>query len=156
MSKLLLEGTTIYHGTIHDFDMNQINMPCWFSLYRDQAINHVRYKHFGNKNGFLLSYRIKNSVKLYDISKDGDIRMDINANGNYDVAYKFFCKQYGDEFGGYINLPEQGEIMIIRNMYIEPLNKIHIDLNRRVEYCNIDGKNWRMKEKQKKGFCTIL
>ena len=39
---ILKAGTVLYHGTIHDFDIDQINMPCWFSKYKDQAINHVQ------------------------------------------------------------------------------------------------------------------
>ena len=148
MSQYILEsGTILYHGTINDFEMTDITMPCWFSKYKDQAINHVRYKHFGESNGFLLSYRVKYPIILYDISNDGDIRMEINTKGNYVVAHKFYCKLYGDEFMGYINLPEQGEIMLISDLFLHPINKIHIDLNQRVEYCNIDGKNWRMKIK---------
>ena len=151
MSKYILEeGTILYHGTIHDFEMNDINMPCWFSKFKEQAINHVRYKHYGHPNGFLLTYRIKNPITLYDISNDGDIRMEINAYGNYSIANKFYTKQYGDEYSGYINLPEQGEIMIIRRLFLEPLNKINIELNKEVIYCNIDGQNWRMREKNKK------
>lgn len=150
MSRFILDSDTIlYHGTIHDFEMGDINTPCWFSKYKDQAINHVRYKHYGNPNGFLLSYRVKFPLILYDISNDGDIRMDINANGNHVVAHKFYCKLYGDEFDGYINLPEQGEIMLITKQFLQPLNRINIDLNKKVQYCNIDGTNWRMKIKGK-------
>jgi hypothetical protein len=163
MSQIILEpGTIIYHGTIHDFDMNNITMPCWFSKYKEQAINHVRYKHFGEPNGFLLSYRIKHPTILYDISKDDDIRMDINVRGNYEVSHRFYYKQYGDEFAGYINLPDHGEIMLIRRFYIEPLNKINIELNKRIDDCNIDGQNWRMigekeekKEKLRTNGCSI-
>lgn len=144
---ILKEGTILYHGTINDFEMNNINTPCWFSKFKDQAINHVRYKHFGNPNGFLLSYRVKLPLILYDISNDGDIRMEINAKGNHVVAHKFYCKLYGDEFDGYINLPEQGEIMLINKQFLEPINRINIDLDKQVKYCNIDGINWRMELK---------
>ena len=147
---VLKEGTLLYHGTINDFDMNIINIPCWFSKFKDQAINHVMYKHFGHTGGFLLTYRLLRDIVLYDISKDGDIRLDINKYGNYRLANKFYYKEYGDEFEGYINIPEQGEIMLIRRGNLEPINKIHIDLNRHVEYCNIDGENWRMVPKKEK------
>ena len=155
---ILKAGTVLYHGTIHDFDIDQINMPCWFSKYKDQAINHVQYKHYGYQSGFLLTYRLKDDTVLYDISNDGDIRMDINSNGNYEIAHKFYYKHYGDEFAGYINIPEQGEIMLVRRSYITPLNKIHIDLGQKVHYCNIDGQNWRMKVKNEKKVtkCCII
>ena len=155
MKYILEKGTILYHGTIHDFEMKEITMPCWFSKYKDQAINHVCYKHFGKPNGFLLSYRLNKDTTVYDISNNGDIRMEINAYGNYRVANRFYYKEYGDEFDGYINLPEQGEIMLVSRNCIDPLQKLNIDLDRKVKYCNIDGKNWRMTKKKKKKYCII-
>ena len=120
----LKKGTTLYHGTIHDFPMDEIIIPCWFSKYKEQAINHVCYKHYGTPSGFLLSYILDEPISVYDISKDGDIRMEINANGNYRVANRFYYKEYGDIYDGYINLPEQGEVMLVRKMELLKDEKI--------------------------------
>ena len=47
----LNNNTYLYHGTVFDFDPNSIKTPCWLSLEKKQAHNHISYRHYGNKNG---------------------------------------------------------------------------------------------------------
>ena len=70
----LQKNTYLYHGTIYDFSPNNIKTPCWLSIKKDQAHNHISYKHYGNKNGKILVYKVKEnikSIKLIDISENG-------------------------------------------------------------------------------------
>ena len=146
------KNTILYHGTKNEFDMNNIKTPCWFSTIKEQSINHLCYRHY-SENGLILTYKLKNDIRLIDISNDGDIRIFINANGNYKLAEKIKNKEFGN-INGYCNFPEQAEIMLTSKKNLEPIKKEYIKLNHKVKYKRINKNNWRMKEDRQ--CCTIL
>ena len=140
----LKKNTYLYHGTIYDFDPKDIKTPCWLSLEKNQAHNHISYRHYGNKDGNILVYKVIdniNSIKLIDISENGDIRMYVNGNGNYKLAKNIKKNKYGNDILGYINYPEQAEIMLCNNNCIEYVRTDKVDLLHKVQYKRIDLKN---------------
>ena len=83
---------------------------------------------------------------LIDISNDGDCRLFINANGNYALANSIKNGFYGNDIFGYINYPEQAEVMICKPNIISFVSSEKVDLNTKVEYKRISNINWRMKK----------
>ena len=51
-------GKFIYHGTINNFNPNDLNYPAWFSFDIDQAHNHIAYRYHKDTNGSILKYKI--------------------------------------------------------------------------------------------------
>ena len=79
---------------------------------------------------------------LNDIFDDGDSRLTINASCNYHLADLIKNGDYGN-IDGYINLPEQGEIMLIDKSNICCINKDIFNIRKNISYKKIN-ENWRM------------
>ena len=109
---IIKKGTLLYHGTIYNFEPTEINTPCWFSTIKEQAILHVCYKHYNNPNGMLMIYRLNQDINVVDLTLSGNERLFVNAYGNYALADNI--KSEGI-YQGYINFPEQSEIMLVNN-----------------------------------------
>ena len=159
----LKKNTYLYHGTVYDFDPKDIRTPCWLSLEKNQAHNHISYRHYGNKNGKILIYKVTDkidSIKLIDISDNGDIRMYVNGNGNYKLAKRIKKGKYGQDILGYVNYPEQAEIMLCNNYCIEFIRSEKVDLSNKVQYKRVDLKkkeSWRMTvDKKNKNKCCLI
>ena len=106
----------VYHGTLNDFNPNDIKSPCWFSIEEEQSVKWIYYKYKKNKcqglkTGYLHKFKFVEKPVLLDINDDSDYRLDINANGNYNFSQKIMNGDYG-EYDGYINLEDQAEIML--------------------------------------------
>ena len=141
---VLPKGMTIYHSTIHDFDPNEIKTPCWFSVIEEQSHLHLCFKHYGHPCGKLLTYKLRENVKVLDLSEDGYLRMFVNANGNYRLAE---LMKDSDMYGGYKNYKDQAEIMLVDNAVLEFVGEKEIDLNKRVRYVE-KSEGWRMVDKE--------
>ena len=142
---VIRKGTLIYHGTAHGFEPDEIKSPAWFSTLPEQAHNHVCYKYYGFSRGRLLCYRIKEDIIVLDLSICGDSRLYVNAFGNYALANNI--KKEG-RYQGYINFPEQSEVMLVDSSKIEFVNEKAISLNKKVVYIETKNQNvWRMLEK---------
>ena len=141
---VIRKGTLIYHGTVHDFEPDELKSPAWFSTLSEQAHNHVCYKYFGFSGGRLLCYRVKEDIIVLDLSICGDSRLYVNAFGNYALANNI--KREG-RYQGYINFPEQSEVMIVDSSKIEFVYEKAISLNKKVVYIETKNQNiWRMLE----------
>ena len=66
----LNKDTILYHGTICDFEPNDLKLPTWLSIDRDQAHNHICYKYFGQSNGKILTFMTKNKIYCHFIKID--------------------------------------------------------------------------------------
>ena len=141
---VLPKGLIVYHSTIHDFDPQDIKTPCWFSVIEEQSHLHLCFKHYGHPCGRLLTYRLREDVKVLDLSCDGYLRMFVNANGNYKLAE---LMKKSDLYSGYKNYNDQAEVMLVDSDVIEFIGEKDIDLNRQVKYVEkSDG--WRMVDKE--------
>ena len=138
----LEKGMIIYHSTIHDFDPSDIKTPCWFSIIEEQSHLHLCFKHYGHSGGRLLKYKLRENVKVLDLSCDGYLRMFVNANGSYKLAE---LMKKSDMYGGYKNYKDQAEIMLVNNDVLEFIGVKDIDLNKQVEYVE-KTEGWRMVE----------
>jgi len=136
------KGTLIYHGTIHNFDPKDIRVPSWFSTLENQAYFHVCYRHYLHENGRLLTYCLNKDVNVIDLAKSGDNRMFVNAYGNYAFANNIMKNT---EYDGYLNFPDQAEIMLSKCECLDFIKETKIVLNKRVKYVNLKN-NWRMME----------
>ena len=151
----LKKNTVLYHGTVSDFEPNELKLPSWLSFDKEQSHNHICYKYFGNSNGKILKYITNNIIKLIDLSKDGNSRLYVNAYGNYSFAENIKNGEYGDDIHGYINYPEQAEVMICQPYLLNYLKSEKVSLNNKVEYKRITKVDWRMKKDKNFSFCTI-
>tara|TARA_B100001123_G_C15174169_1_gene972652 strand:- start:565 stop:1047 length:483 start_codon:yes stop_codon:yes gene_type:complete len=141
---IIKKGTILYHGTIHDFEPDEMKTPGWFSTLKEQAHNHVCYKYYGYNHGRLLLYRLKQDISVIDLSRCGSSRLFVNAYGNYALADNIKKER---RYEGYINFPEQSEVMIIDANNLEFIEEEKIKLNKKVVYIEIANKNvWRMME----------
>ena len=141
---VLPKGLVVYHSTIHDFDPQEIKTPCWFSVIEEQSHLHLCFKHHGHPCGRLLTYKLREDVKVLDVSSDGYLRMYVNANGNYKLAE---LMKRSDMYSGYKNYNDQAEVMLVNNSLIEFVGEKHIELNKQVEYVEKPC-GWRMVDKQ--------
>ena len=141
---LIKRGTFLFHGTIYSFDGKQIRGISWFSLEREQAINHICYRHYKNPNGRILTYVVKHDINLIDLSKQGELRIFANANGNHALANLLLNSSEYSRYEGYINFPEQAEVMIINVGCLDFVADVHVTLNRLVKYVQVENNNWRM------------
>ena len=152
-------NTTIYHGTVHNFDPLELKCPAWFSFDLEQAHNHIAYKYYQNTTGKIYQYTINTNINLIDISEDGDFRLYINEKGNKSLADDIARGNYGDVIG-YVNHPEQNEIMLCdikhSDQNIITYDKtIPIQLLHTVSYRRY-GKDWRMKQDKKNNCCVVM
>ena len=138
------KGTFLFHGTIYTFDGKQIRGVSWFSLEREQAINHICYRHYKNPNGRILTYVVKHDINLIDLSKQGDLRIFANANGNHALANLLLNSSDYSKYEGYINFSEQAEVMIINVGCLNFVADVRVTLNRLVKYVQVENSNWRM------------
>ena len=139
---IIKKGTLLYHGTIYNFEPTEINTPCWFSTIKEQAILHVCYKHYNNPNGMLMIYRLNQDINAVDLTLSGNERLFVNAYGNYALADNI--KSEGI-YQGYINFPEQSEIMLVNNGLFDFVKQNAICLHKKVKYLQVDN-DWRMVE----------
>ena len=137
---ILPKGLIVYHSTIHDFRPQDINTPCWFSILEEQSHLHLCFKHYGHSCGRLITYKLKQDVKVLDLSHDGYLRMFVNANGNHKLAH---LMKTSDMYGGYRNYREQAEVMLVNTDSLEFVGEKDIDLNKQVEYVE-KPEGWRM------------
>ena len=137
---ILPKGLTIYHSTIHDFEPSNIKTPCWFSTIEEQSHLHLCFKHYGHPCGRLLTYRLRENIKMLDLSQDGYVRMFVNANGNYKLAN---LMKDSDMYKGYKNYQDQAEIMLVDSSVLEFIGEKEIDLNKQVQYVE-KSEGWRM------------
>ena len=72
--------------------------------------------------------------------------MYVNANGNYKLANKIKKGKYGKDIIGYINYPEQAEIMLCNNNCIEYIKTEKVDLLHKVKYKRINFKKKKIGE----------
>jgi len=152
-STLLKKDTILYHGTVYNFEPTQIKTPCWFSTIKSEAINHICYRHRGNTNGKILKYKVTKDIELLDISKNGELRLYMNSNGNYKLA-KYIAKGKWNNKNGYINYPDQAEVMLVALSHILYIDTEYVDLSHRVIYKRV-GFDWRMKN-DTKSCCTLM
>jgi len=180
--------TILYHGTIFNFDPDEIRTPCWFSTKESEAINHICYKHYGHPNGKLITYKVIEEIELIDISDNGDVRMYINAYGNHSLAKNIKLNKLKNifshlpeqssagrdslstdnkELDGYINYPEQSEVMMVNINKLKYCTNRHVDLNHRVIFkrVHINRREWKMesigtgKRDNRRGlcgYCTVM
>uniref|UniRef100_A0A6C0JEM5 Uncharacterized protein n=1 Tax=viral metagenome TaxID=1070528 RepID=A0A6C0JEM5_9ZZZZ len=140
----------VYHGTLNDFDPNNINSPSWFSIEEDQSVKWIYYKYkknkcLGLKTGYLHKFRLKRKPNLLDINTNSDYRLEINANGNYYFSQKLINGDYGNH-DGYINLEDQAELMLCNpSKFLEILETTKIQIER-VYDLNYQktSKGWRL------------
>ena len=94
---------------------------------------------------------------MIDISNDGDFHLFVNEHGNKKLADYIQKGVYGDDIHGYINFPEQKEIMICKYTgNIDYFGEESVELVHKVYYKRL-GKDWKMeKEKKKKACCIIM
>lgn len=151
--KTINKNSIFYHGSTTNFKPENIITPVWLSKYKNQAINHVSYKYKNTSKGYLYTYKNIKNLKLIDISKDGDSRLIINSKGNYYLANKI-KNDCNDDIDGYINLQEQGEIMLINNSNIVNVKKETFDVIKNIKYSKTNNNNWRMINK--KNSCCIV
>ena len=152
-NKIIKKDSILFHGSSNNFPPKDIKSPFWLSKYKDQAINHVCYKYKNINYGYLYTYKITKNLVLIDITKDGDSRLIINAKGNYYLANKIKDENNKD-IDGYINLPEQGEIMLIDNINILSIKKETFKIDKDISYKNTNTNNWRMVDKNRT--CCII
>tara|TARA_Y100000591_G_C21599254_1_gene577189 strand:- start:108 stop:590 length:483 start_codon:yes stop_codon:yes gene_type:complete len=151
----LKKGTKLYHGTICDYNMSDIRTPCWLSILKDQAVNHVNYRHHGC-NGYLLTYKLNRDINIVNISGDGNVRLYVNAHGNHALANKMKEGEFGN-IDGYINYDDQAEVMITKNDILDGISKEPIELYHKVRYKKIYLDKWRMeKSKNHNCLCQIM
>ena len=157
--KRLQPNTIIYHGTIHDFEPNDLKFPAWFSFDLEQAHNHIAYKYDKNSEGKILQYKTNIFINLIDISDDGDFHLYINEKGNKALANDIANGIYGDVMG-YVNYPEQNEIMLCNIMHnnqniVNYQKTSSVKLFHTVSYRRY-GNDWRMKENKKQKHCCVI
>ena len=81
---------------------------------------------------------------MIDLSKQGDLRIFANANGNHALANLLLNSSEYSRYEGYINFPEQAEVMIINVGCLDFVADVHVTLNRLVKYVQVENNNWRM------------
>ena len=76
--------------------------------------------------------------------------MFVNEHGNKKLKFNLQKGVYGDDIHGYINFPEQKEIMICKfTGNIDYFGEKYVELVHKVYYKRL-GKNWKMKKRNKK------
>tara|TARA_B100000674_G_C37715802_1_gene857343 strand:- start:245 stop:727 length:483 start_codon:yes stop_codon:yes gene_type:complete len=141
---------TVYHGTLQNFAPEKINSPSWFSLEEDQSVKWIYYKYTknnlsGNKIGYLHKFSVISLPNLLDINTNSNLRLEINANGNYHFSQRIKNGEYGN-YDGYINMEDQAEIMLCdpsKFLQIQETIKIQIEKFSNINY-EKTSKGWRL------------